>query len=315
MTEVTRVYIKPRSAFPLTVASDSLFGAICCGIGELYGEEAVKNIVNRGRPPFLISSAFPFIENDGKVEHFFPKLIVEPARVDINLLENAKKYKKVRFIHESIFTDWMDGDISELMLIEGLGGNYRLEKGLLVPKEIDIKFDIRTVDLAQNILNRLTSQSKDFFYLTRAYFLNSGLFFMIRFYDDYKEKVIAAMRFLKDRGIGGDISTGKGYFEFFFKEEGVQLGENGGSFVTLSRYCPTKDEIEGFSREKMWYEIEKVQGRCMDGVIKKSLFMFKEGSTFPDIGRSFYGRIEKVRENPDVVEFGYSFPIKVKDSK
>ena len=310
MNEIIRVYIRPKSPFPKAISSDTLFGAICYGISELYDEEAVTNMLNREKPPFIISSAFPFIENDGKIEHFFPKPIVDPARVDIGLLERAKRYKKAAFIHESIFYDWINGEISELKLIEGQGDRYKVEKGLLMPKGLDIKFDIKTMDLMQNILNRLTTQSENFFYLTRAYFLGSGLFFILRFYDDYKKEVLAAMRFLEDRGLGGDISTGKGWFEFFLKDMGIPEAKDGNNFVTLSRYCPTKEEIAGFDKDKMWYELEKIQGRCQDGVTKRSIFMFREGSTFQDTGKELYGKIEKVRENPDVVEFGYAFPVK-----
>jgi len=313
--ELMRVYLRPKSPFLSTVSSDTLFGAITCGIRELYGEEEVNDLIDRKEPAFLISSAFPFIENNGDIEHFFPKLIVGLSEIDTDLFEGAKKYKKGVFIHESIFNEWIKGEVSELKLIEGMGDRYTVEKGLLIPKGLDITFDIKTVDLTQNILNRLTSQSENFFYVTRSYFSKSGLFFMVRFYDDYERRVVAAMRFLEDRGIGGDISTGKGWFEFSLGDKGMKEPENGRFFVTLSRYCPTKDEIEGFIRSKMWYELVKIQGRCHDGVIKKPLFMFKEGSTFPDTGRALYGKIETVRENPRVVEYGYSFPIKVKDAR
>jgi CRISPR-associated protein Csm4 len=312
MDGIIQVYLRPKSPFPNTVPSDTLFGAICCGLGELYGKEKVDALLNSKEPPFLISSAFPFVDNGGKKEHFLPKLIVEPAEIDINLFDKAKEYKKAVFIHERIFNEWIRGEVSELGLIEGIGDSYRVVKGLLVPKGFDIKFDIKTADLAQNILNRLTAQSEDFFYLTKTYFLNSGLFFMIRFYGDCKEEILAALRFLEDRGIGGDVSTGKGWFESSFGENRLKEPEDGGLFVTLSRYCPTKDEIERFPRERIYYELTRTRGRSRDGVIKRPLFMFKEGSTFPDLGKTFYGKIERVRENPDIIEFGYGFPIKVR---
>jgi hypothetical protein len=57
----------------------------------------------------------------------------------------------------------------------------------------------------------------------------------------------------------------------------------------------------------------KVQGRCKNGEMKKSLFMLKEGSTFPSSGQKFYGKIEEVRPEPKrVVEYGIAFPIKMR---
>lgn len=307
------IYLFPKSPFPLTIPSNTLFGALCYGVRELYGEKDVNEIVDKGKPPFLISSAFPFVEDEKKMEHFFPKLITKPPKISTKLFENAKKLKAVNFVHESIFSEWINGKTSELELIEKVDDAYKVEKGLLIPKKLDLKFDMHIVDLTQNILNRLTSQSEDFFYITKKIFSNSGLFFLIKYHEEYEEKIISGLRFLEDRGIGGDISIGKGEFKFSKKELKIEEPIDGKSFLTLSRYCPG-NEINEFDKGKMWYELEKIQGRCRDGIIKKAMFIFKEGSTFPDLGKEFYGKIENVRKDPRMVEFGYAFPIKMRES-
>ncbi|HIH77878.1 MAG TPA: hypothetical protein HA341_02985 [Halobacteria archaeon] len=47
--------------------------------------------------------------------------------------------------------------------------------------------------------------------------------------------------------------------------------------------------------------------------MKKTLLMFKEGSTFPISDQGVYGQISEVRPNPKrTVEYGVAFPIKVK---
>ena len=84
------------------------------------------------------------------------------------------------------------------------------------------------------------------------------------------------------------------------------------AFTTLSLYSPGS-EFDSFDKSQAWYELIKIQGRCSDGVLKKSLFVLKEGSTFPSSDQKFNGKIEEVRHEPKrVVEYGIAFPINMR---
>jgi CRISPR-associated protein Csm4 len=172
------VYLKPKSLFPRSIPSDTLVGAIYYGISEIYGQESINDFIENEEPPILISSAFPYVENNGNKIHFLPKLIVKPGKLSTDLLRKMKRFKKASFIHEEIFNDWINGRVSEGDLIEGIKDKHEVKNGLLVPKNTGLVFNIKTVDRAHNLLNRLTSKSEEFFYASSASFKNSGLFFL-----------------------------------------------------------------------------------------------------------------------------------------
>lgn len=313
------VHLKPKSLFPTNLSSDTIFGAICVAIKEVYGEDELDRMLDLfdGKSnPFVLSSAFPFINGSDGKHHFFPKLIVEPFKEPItNYWDQAKKFKKVRWIHQDIFNDWINGNTTELDLIKEFDEKYRVKSGLLFPKGINLDPKLIVTDVTHNQLNRLSNRSENFFYSTGSYFKNAGLFFLIELFNkSYEPKIRSALKFLEDRGFGGDVSSGEGQFEIEGMENESVITEpaKADAFTTLSLYSPGS-EFDSFDKRQAWYELIKIQGRCSDGVLKKSLFMLKEGSTFPSSDQKFYGKIEEVRPEPKrVVEYGIAFHIKMR---
>ncbi|MFZ2071653.1 MAG: type III-A CRISPR-associated RAMP protein Csm4 [Halobacteriota archaeon] len=313
------VYLKPKSLFPTNLPSNTIFGAICIAIKEIYGEDELDRILDLfddESNPFVLSSAFPFVNGSDGKHHFFPKLIVEPFEEPItNYWDQAKKFKGVRWIHQDIFNDWINGKLSELDVIKTFDERYKLKSGLLFHKGTDLEYEIIVADVAHNQLNRLSNRSENFFYSTGAYFRNVGLFFLIEFFNkSYESKVMSALKFIEDRGIGGDISSGQGQFEIDGVEDRSITTEpaEADAFTTLSLYSPDS-EFSSYNKSQIWYELVKIQGRCEDGAVKKPLFMFKEGSTFPILDQKFYGKTEEVRPKPQrAIEYGIAFPIKMR---
>jgi CRISPR type III-A-associated RAMP protein Csm4 len=82
-----------------------------------------------------------------------------------------------------------------------------------------------------------------------------------------------------------------------------------GSSMTLSLYSP--EDFDSFDKKRCWYELIKIRGRCGDGFMKKSIWVFKEGSTFPIHDQKICGKVVYVRENPDVVEYGIAFSVRM----
>ena len=91
------VYLKPKSLFPTNLPSDTIFGAICVAIKEIYGEDELDSMLglfNGKNNPFVLSSAFPFVNGSDGKHHFFPKLIIEPFKESIiNYWDQANKFK------------------------------------------------------------------------------------------------------------------------------------------------------------------------------------------------------------------------------
>ncbi len=299
------VYIKPKSAFP-DLHSDTIFGALIYAMDQLDIDIITLLGQFKKSPPFLVSSAFPFAELDDIKVRFFPKPIMEPKKTDFDL---AKKFKKVAYIEENIFKSWISGETDEKEIIEKIRHKEYdiIADKFLVSKDFDMDFKINSISLPRNTINRITQASENIFYTPLNNYDGAGLFFGIRFYDkNYKSDVEAAVKFLKDRGFGGDVSVGKGQFDFEIVDENIS-NNPGDLFVTLSRYIPTNEELTVFVKEQMWYEIDSKRGRSPGGKVRKQVRFFVEGSVFPDTGNEFYGRL--VPSADDSVEYGYAYKI------
>lgn len=316
------VYLDPLSLFPTDLPSNKIFGAICVGMNELYGAGELSSMLEQfreGSAPFVLSSAFPFIDGEAIKEkyHFFPKPIVKPVRLDDyeGYYDTFKDYKKVKYLDQILFNRFINGETNESSLIRDLknGDTKTIRKKFLTGSDVSDDFAIRKQDTPHNILNRLSGSSENFYYTTGLNFKNSGLFFLIKFYDNaYRSKVMASLRFIEDRGFGGNISSGMGQFKLSIVTDSELINEperDAGCSITLSLYSP--ENFDSFDKKRCWYELMKIRGRCGDGFMKKSIWVFKEGSTFPIHDQKICGKVAYVRKNPDVVEYGVAFPIRM----
>lgn len=304
------IYIKPLSTFP-KLHSDTLFGAITSAISELY-PDIIDNMIgefNAFRPPFILSSAFPYIYNDNIKVRFYPKIILDSdlSQIDRNTI---KQYKKITFFEERIFLDLINGNLSEPDLLKDYE-RYHKSGNLLMNENYGIDFDFGENILPNNSVNRLSNESDAIFYSQGDSFKNMGLFFIIEFFDEkYKDIIRSVLKFLKDRGFGRDLSTGKGHFDYEIVDESIEefANEEGNTFISLSRYIPTDEEIKRIN-EYSFYEIESKRGRHPSGEIRKEVKFFKEGSTFPNYQYT-YGRIVESGDVNPSVEYGYAFPVR-----
>ena len=312
------IYLKPLSIFP-NLHSDTLFGAITYAISELYPDE-VDSMINEfeNEPPFLLSSTFPFVfAGNNEAIRFFPKLILKSSDDDFEIsVKDFKKYKKVEYLEEELFFKLINGEISEKEIISNLDV-YHKEKNLLMIKDRKLNAGFSENIIPNNKINRLTSETK-IFYTSGNEFENAGLFFLIKFYNkEYIPKVKAAMRFLRDRGFGKDISVGKGHFDYvvidnYSIDNFLKDSDSMEYFITLSRYIPDIDKGElDIIKEDSNYEIDSKRGKGYNGDIRKQIRFFKEGSIFKG-KNDFYGRLvpsSTVDSSPSY-EYGFAFPLK-----
>lgn len=300
------IYIKPKSLFP-TLHSDTIFGAIISAASQLYIEQ-LPELINKFKgdetAPFLISSAFPYLEKDGKKIRFYPKPLLEPAKTDIN---HAKIIKKVNYVQENIFKTWINPAKGEKTIVEQLE-NYHLQEGLLLDEDIEMDFEYQNSTIPRNSINRITNASENIFYSSGVSFRGIGLYFLVKFLNkDYQNLLKGSIKFLRDRGFGGDISIGKGHFDYEIINENP-LPDEGDHFVTLSRYCPTSSELSSFDGD-LWYEIGSKRGRSADGSQRKEFKFFREGSSFKRQDQHVHGRIVEVA--PKALEYGLAYTVGV----
>ncbi|MDP3566385.1 type III-A CRISPR-associated RAMP protein Csm4 [Sediminibacterium sp.] len=302
------VYIRPKSKFP-PLHSDTIFGSIIYSISQIYPEKLEK-IVSRFtetplNPPFMVSSAFPFIDSTEGPVKFFPRIIDQPVKADPEMM---KKFKKVEFIQEEIFQKWASGKFNEGDIIDNLR-EYVLEDNLLLTQEISSIFGRNPIIEPKNSINRLSGASENIFYATGDNYHNMGLFFMVKIIDsEFEEYVHASLKFLQDRGFGRDISTGGGQFSYEIQEIDLEEGD-GDRFVTLSRYIPSTEELEDMARDS-WFEIGSKRGRSSSGEIRKQIRFFQEGSTFKHNHNDYYGRV--VESGEKSLEYGLAYTFNLK---
>lgn len=301
------VYIKPLSTFP-KLHSDTIFGAFASAISELFPDLVEEMLLEfeQGKPPFIISSTFPVVFDEDNKIRFYPKLILDSDLSDVET-KHIKDYKKVDYIEEKLFNALINGDLSERELLDNFDSYYKFSN-LLMSEKIDVDMGFGKNILPNNSVNRLIHETK-IFYTQGDSYQNMGLFFLVDFFDDkYRNIVKSALRFLKDRGFGRDISTGKGHFDFVIDESFEIDSQDGNMFVTLSRFIPTPDDLKRVN-EYSFYEIDSKRGRDKSGEIRKQVRFFKEGSIFPNYQKAYGCIVKSGKVNPSV-EYGFAFPLR-----
>lgn len=297
--------------------SDRLFGAFLSAISEIfpdtsYLEDIVKDFKNHN-PPFLVSSAFPSINLDDKNNiRFFPKLILDKKSSKNFHPDILKDFKKVSYFEESIFIELIQGNLTEEEILENYDENYKRVHNLLMKKNHKVNIKIKNVIRPSNAINRLNNETKIFYSDGIRYGDNIELFFFVEFFNkDYETVIKSALKFLKDRGFGKDIYTGKGHFEYRIKDLSVNEllnNDDGDRFITLSRFIPDIDlDIDKFD-DSVSYELDFKRSRDKSGEVRKQVRFFKEGSTFNRYSNN-YGCIVESGKNYPAYEYGYAFPV------
>ncbi|WP_298534917.1 type III-A CRISPR-associated RAMP protein Csm4 [uncultured Methanobrevibacter sp.] len=310
------VYLKPLSIFP-ELHSDTLFGAITYAVSELY-PELVADMINafKEEPPFVLSSTFPFVFKQNINVRFYPKIITKKSSKDESVIidsQDFKDFKDVEYLEEQLFFELINGNLTESDILKDFKSYNVINKILLLKDEIDIDVAIGKSIIPNNSVNRLTNKTDGIFYTSGNEYKNIGLFFLIEFFDEnYIPIVKAALRFLRDRGFGKDISNGKGQFDYEIDEEfsidDLYTSNNLDYFVTLSRFIPKIEDLEKIN-EYSSYEIGSKRGKSPSNEIRKQIRFFKEGSIFPNY-KKYYGQLIKSGKDSPAVEYGFAFPIK-----
>lgn len=320
--EYLKCKMKPKTSFHIGVKegslektmhyihSDTIFSGICNTYRLLYGKDELENLLENFRsekPSFLISSAFPYI--DDIIFFPMPKFVNFSDYVDDERL--IKKFKKIEFVSEEMIRS-----ISQGKFVEDLNEENILQGKILVTKGESEKIkDIaiwKEKEVARVVIDRKTNASNIYYFGEVEYCDNCGLHFLIKLMDDeIRSKVEAAIRLLGDEGIGGDRSYGKGLFEVEF--DGFEWNIEEGKFLNLSLYLPKENEIEMV--RKGWYEIVNRSGWVYSvdkrGERKRFVRMIKEGSTFSG-NKEFYGKLIDVsisEEHHHIYRYGYGMPL------
>ena len=310
------VHLKPGGSFRNELHSDTLFGLICWAVRQVFSEERLAGLLERfagGDPPFLISSAFPYREEEGGIAHFLPRPLLAPAQIeDAPSPEEAqrrKRFRKLSWIPAEDFSAFLKGERSE---------EEYYASGAWEGIDPDVRMQVDRLRTRIDRLSGTTDQSGALFTAPEQWMRGGGLYFLLEGAET--EVVERSLAFLEDFGWGGGNSIGHGRFRAQVEEaELFERVEAPDRFVTLSLYHPRAEEVDHFREGDAWYELVVRKGKVGGHFLwtgdfwKRSVAMFAPGSTFPVLpGRRVYGDnpIVKGREDGlpfDVQQYGYAF--------
>jgi CRISPR-associated protein Csm4 len=336
------VYLWPRSALRHELHSDTLFGLICWGIRQVCSETRLVSLLARfaaGDPPFLLSSAFPFVARATGREHYLPKPLLAPlpptTQLDLAEASGRKAYRALRWVPAEVFAGFLSGRWSEMA--HYASGTWRQTP---VPRLTRIDRLRSTIDrlststdgagtlFATPELWLLADPARDSGGATdgmddRSDRTGGGLYFLLR--GDDTASVTAALRFLEDFGFGGGVSTGHARFGVETQTQALFAEPTEADrFVTLSMYHPTAGEAARYAQGGAYYDLVRRKGKVGGHFLhtgdfwKRSVLMFAPGSTFPVApGQRSYGGNPVVKGAGDglpfeVQQFGYAFNVAMK---
>ena len=316
------IYLESRGAYRNQLHSDTLFGLLCWAIREVFSEARLVELLKAfaaGRPPFLISSAFPCAKDGSGWKPFLPRPLLPPQPVGQLSREEAqrlKRHKRLRYIPAEHFNQFLQGIYSESSYYAS--GDW---EALTMPV-------LWRTDRWRSTIDRLsdTTDGEGTLFAGPEYRAAGGLYFLLD--GDEAELVENALRFLEDFGWGGGNSVGYGHFAATVGASplGKPVAEPD-RFVTLSLYHPRPEELDHFHTGEAWYELMVRKGKVGGHFLqagdfwKRSVLMFAPGSTFPARKeQQVYGRnpIVKGRQDGlpfDVQQFGYAFAVGMKSAK
>lgn len=254
------------------IHSDTLFSAFCHAYQLLYGQEELTRLLQlfvEGQAPFLVSSAFPFWDD----QFYFP--------LPKNQLPKEKEVKKVIFVEQRGFERLLSGDSIEDVFSSArtIPAHNQVEDKQRYPWQVETLPRVR--------LSRFNNHPGEaFFHFGQVVYLEgAGLFFLIELKDEvFRKKFEGTMNLLADEGIGGDRSVGKGLMEKpVFDEVEIKVPKGANGILCLSLYYPDQKEIHRLSEG--YYELLERKGYIYSphgqSLRRRSVRMFIEGSVFP----------------------------------
>lgn len=320
-------------------SSDQLFSALVNNISKLYGDEKVELFIsNVENNQIHFSSLFygvKFISKQNKhvqkTIYFIPRPKVEIQPIG-NISTTYKVLKKIEYVSILLYRKLSEQfnkqdnkcyiDFEETIIFSK---NFALLKEELEGLDVHLDELAPLNFLHTNVnpgveINRMTTMSENYFINeeltitygeTSTYFIQPFFYFFID--GEVPNYVIAAIHLLKDEGIGGKRTVGKGFLKNININEGPHiLQRKGHYYLSLSSYFPAKGE----EKQLFQYELEKRNGFIYSfggtRFRKQSVMIVNEGSLFHekvkgeliDIGHKSVAHSVYLYGKPMLIGFG-----------
>jgi CRISPR-associated protein Csm4 len=253
--------------------SDTLFSALILNLAKISSDAFVEDMMKEfsaGKPPFIITSAFPFA---GAVSFFpLPMNVADIKSKDKGKhASSAKDLKKISFVSEEIFRKFL---VDRSVIQDFLTDENILKGGLLISVEEKQKLPTEIEDGTVNIfdthekrprvtIDRKMNKSNLYFTGSVRFAPECGLWFGVKWQkadSRWKNYLPLLLTVLEDEGIGGERSSGFGQVKITSWQDITLPDAAAKSWVTLSRYLPKSEELAALTDGSARYKIDTVGG-------------------------------------------------------
>ncbi len=267
------VYLRPRPGTTLLKSlpkSDTLFAAIATA-GSLLGYNVERWFENT---ELRLSSVFP---RDKENDIYFlptPALLYTRKPENLEDYRALKRVRKKRWLPADLWLECVEKGSLDLLVEKESGANRR-------------DFSLPSRPVPRNTVNRLLGRTEEGLYVFDEIFFAPGveLYFLLKVPSELEDEILASLRLLGDRGIGGDVSVGRGAFAIEASDEIPEqlnrvLNRTGsGKSITLSLYVPSNPERGEAFDDGALYSIVTRRGYVWaSGVVKCPVLAVGEGS-------------------------------------
>lgn len=275
------VYLKPQGSLQSEVHSGTLFGAICWAIQTLGLADLPAMLHGfNDDPPFVLSSALPYLSAGASKVHFYPAPFLPPlTRVQLGRLaeeagrkrgggpkdarwrtiDRAKRLDTVTHVSSTLLSELVTGQADRETLLRrwkmvgSQPDDVEQAEGLLLTtadrESLGIVGKAQSLmqdkDVQRTHIDRVAgATAESLLFSEQQTFLRrglAGLWFLVRTRD--RDMIAGALRYVEDTGIGGGRSTGKGQFTVEIESPPVlPKVADPNAFLVLSFYLPREGD-------------------------------------------------------------------------
>ncbi len=288
--KIIKLNLPKNNKFSITepiIYSDTLFSAIVNCYVKLYGDENIKEFIEK----LNISSVFMGLETEKENVYILPKPYIQPNFLKKENIEREqiKEWKKVKYLSKSIFESLINNREFEYEKWSGIAFtkeeyNQLIESSKKEEKEFEkLNFIVKYTE-TKNALNRYTGASeylfeKDVLEFQQIEGIKPFLYFFI---ENLDTEIEASIKLMVDEGLGAERSTGKGFLDRSEKKD-LDLENNKNNWINLSLVMPKDmEEVQKVDTYSFITRGGYVFFGYGTGWRKKRVRMFNIGSTFKE---------------------------------
>ena len=287
--------------------SQTIFGAICTIINQTQGENDLQAYLKSfdSIPFFVHSSMFlngtlPMLKRNLFSLNDVNEMVNASANSEkLKLLESTKKYKKISYMSEKIYKEYILNDRFEALKKDLLQhpSDFKLNNGILSFDDEELLNDVSSLIRTRNGFPE-DGNDKTLFYSSMTYYPKDTEFVIYVKTNksvDYLKSIFECFEYF---GIGSRRTVGMNSFHFERIEQ-VSLSVNKESKLLLSRYIPYGEEVD---LSKSYYQLASNVYRSskeyVGGFVSGKYIHFLEGSWmhFTE-DKEYYGRVIETQTN------------------